>query len=133
MAPDLFSPADAGGPDHRAQGRSLLSGDRHLDDEDAELQRALAASMEGIPEGWQIPASPPPPPKPVARPPPPTAEPSASATASGDARASLPSTTTKPDTDGDDQSEDEEEGPEEPKEEVLSPDEIRRRRLARFG
>jgi len=35
--------------------RSTMGGDRVYDDDDAELQAALKASLEHVPEGWELP------------------------------------------------------------------------------
>lgn len=118
----------ASGNDERDESRpnppaSALGRDRVYDDEDAELQAALKASLEALPEGFQVPSTPPP-----ARPP------------------SLPATSAAPSTNNHPQLQqreaDEEEDIEteseadvaaaEP-EPPLSMEEIRKKRLARFG
>ncbi|KAF8598807.1 Josephin-domain-containing protein [Ceratobasidium sp. AG-I] len=99
-------------------------GDRHYDDEDAELQAALKASLEQSGAGLTIPSVP------TA----PARAPIASAS------ASAPVSQARPQDDEDDEEDEEEEStpaptsPEvEAKAEVADPEEMRRRRLARFG
>ncbi|OJT05777.1 Ataxin-3 [Trametes pubescens] len=93
---------------------------RMYDDEDAELQAALRASLEGVPEGFRVPSPPP-----IVHPPP------ASHPAATSASAALqpPPVQQQASSDVDTESEAD---IEEPAEE-LSMEEIRKRRLARFG
>ncbi|KAL1941962.1 hypothetical protein VTO73DRAFT_6492 [Trametes versicolor] len=93
---------------------------RMYDDEDVELQAALRASLEGVPEGFRVPSPPP-----IVHPPP-ASHPSAT---SASAALQPPQIQQQASSDVDTESEaDVEEPPEE-----LSMEEIRRRRLARFG
>ncbi|THH30129.1 hypothetical protein EUX98_g4069 [Antrodiella citrinella] len=98
---------------------------RVYDDDDAELQAALKASLESVPPGFQVPDTPPPrrftlppPPAPSIPPPPPAVR-----TASSDSMAT-----------DDDETESEADSSvvEEPAP-VVDVDEMRRRRLAKFG
>ena len=110
-------------PQPRNAPTSSGSAHRVYDDEDAELQAALRASLEDVPEGYQIPDSPPPMMIPplrhlVERPP-------------------LPETITTSssmgtDT-GDSEMESETSSITSPEDEQISMEEMRRRRLARFG
>ncbi|KAH9935644.1 Josephin-domain-containing protein [Fomitopsis serialis] len=98
-------------------------GHRVYDDEDAELQAALRASLEGVPEGFRMPDTPPT-----------TARPLQSATTSAPApppiqrEPSVASTQSESDASIATESDSEP-----PPQEQLSMEEIRRRRLARFG
>ncbi|KAI0630092.1 Josephin-domain-containing protein [Trametes polyzona] len=96
---------------------------RVYDDEDAELQAALRASLETVPEGFRVP-SPPPlnPPQPAPAPVQPTSSLSV---------PQPPPIQRQPSSDFETESEAESAEPAEP--EQLSMEEIRRRRLARFG
>lgn len=103
---------------------SAFDAHRVYDDEDAELQAALRASLETAPEGFKMPDTPPS----TARPLPPSTSLSAPAPAPMQRQPSIAST----------QSETESsiatESDSEPQQvEQLSMEEIRRRRLARFG
>lgn len=99
----------------------MIPGSRSYDDEDAELQAALRASLESHTPSGSAPAPPAPAPAPVR------------------AMPSVPPSA-KPAEDDDEEDEEEEEQapaasspPIEAKAEVADPDEVRRRRLARFG
>jgi Ataxin-3 len=107
-----------------APSTSAFAGHRVYDDDDAELQAALKASLEGAPEGFVVPEfttpSPPSRSAPAApQPAPVPASPSAH-------------TETEDDTDDMESSSSFVAEPE-PEEEQVSVDEMRRRRLARFG
>ncbi|KAI0762119.1 Josephin-domain-containing protein [Trametes elegans] len=95
---------------------------RVYDDEDEELQAALRASLETVPEGFQVPPSPPPVPAPQVVP---QRQPSAAASLQPPPLQRQPSS--------DMETESEAESTEVPEQEQLSMEEIRRRRLARFG
>lgn len=98
---------------------AAFGGDRVYDDEDAELQAALKASLETLPEGFQVPSTPP-------------ARPSAPPAASGP--ASTPLRQERPSEDEDEiETESEADVVSAEPEPQLSMEEIRRRRLARFG
>ncbi|OCH95115.1 Josephin-domain-containing protein [Obba rivulosa] len=94
--------------------------DRVYDDEDAELQAALRASLEGLPEGFTVPSTPPP-----VRPQPP---PSAPAAPAPQMLAATPSRHEESEYESEAES-----VVEQAPAEALSLEEIRRRRLARFG
>ncbi|CAL1707206.1 unnamed protein product [Somion occarium] len=97
---------------------------RVYDDDDAELQAALKASLETVPEGFRIPSTPPPP-----QPRPPSLAPAATLSAP-------PAATTKVESAAEADTETESEADTSSiaeAEEVLDVDEMRRRRLARFG
>ncbi|EAU91211.1 machado-Joseph disease 1 [Coprinopsis cinerea okayama7 len=108
------APSFSGGPSH-------FGNHRVYDDEDAELQAALKASLENVPEGWVEPEpfSAPVPRRPT--PPPPVT------TKDRDDNKSTTSTNTKT------TSTEEAEPESEPTPQAIDMDEIRRRRLARFG
>ncbi|KAI0355746.1 Josephin-domain-containing protein [Trametes cingulata] len=94
---------------------------RVYDDEDQELQAALRASLETVPEGFRVPSPPPViPPQPVQ-----PQQPSAS--------SSLQPPPIQRQASSDVETESEAEGAEATEPEQLSMEEIRRRRLARFG
>jgi ataxin-3 len=119
-----------------------------VDDEDAELQAALRASLEGLPSGFIVPSSPPITPKRIIH----TTELSRqreredAERAAAFQRSGQISSSSAQDWDEDEEEEDGDEpsragkgkvrasvGSPPPVEESLSMDEIRRRRLARFG
>ncbi|KAA1473940.1 Josephin-domain-containing protein [Dentipellis sp. KUC8613] len=104
-------------PEHRWPA----PGDRVYDDDDAELQAALRASLEDVPPEFRIPDTPPP-----ARPEPPSAPAPA-------APSSALSAETESDRTSNAETETEGEAEAEPQEEQVSVEEMRRRRLARFG
>ncbi|KAH8107250.1 Josephin-domain-containing protein [Cristinia sonorae] len=97
---------------------------RVYDDDDAELQAALKASLEGLPEGFRIPDTPPRPSKP---PTPPALVPAALPPIAGPSKSAS--------TDEGDETETESEADVSVVEEAPAPDvdEMRKRRLARFG
>ena len=103
-----------------------MAGDRVYDDDDAELQAALKASLETVPAGFQVPEFAPPAPAP----------PAASVAEGARARA-LPAveadassaTDTEPETEPDSEIG----SVPEARQEDVSVEEMRRRRLARFG
>lgn len=102
---------------------SAQPADRHYDDEDAELQAALKASLEQSGAGLTIPSVPAAP---------------VQASAATPASAPAPPTAAPNNDDEDDETDEEEEqtpAPTSPavKAEVADPEEMRRRRLARFG
>ncbi|KZT10685.1 Josephin-domain-containing protein [Laetiporus sulphureus 93-53] len=102
---------------------SVYDEPRVYDDEDAELQAALKASLESVPEGFTMPETPPPRP--------PQSLPSASTSAPA---APPPPLQREPSTKSESEGfETESEAEIEPPQEQLSMEEIRRRRLARFG
>ncbi|KAG8721026.1 hypothetical protein FRC08_016336 [Ceratobasidium sp. 394] len=106
---------------------SGAGGNRHYDDEDAELQAALRASLESSGQ-VRIPSEPPRP-VPVTSAPAPGAEPSAPV-----ASRSAPGPASSDDTDEEGDDEEEEKAPDPAsKAEVADAEELRRRRLARFG
>ncbi|KAI0661294.1 Josephin-domain-containing protein [Cubamyces menziesii] len=90
---------------------------RVYDDEDEELQAALRASLETVPEGFRVPS------------PPPVVPPQPPRQASGSSTPQPPPIQRQPSSDVETESEAEAPEPEE----QLSMEEIRRRRLARFG
>ena len=103
---------------------SAQPADRHYDDEDAELQAALRASLEQSGAGLTIPSVP--------------AAPARAPAASASVPA--PAAQARPEEDDDDEEDEEEEEEQTPaptssedKAEVADPEEMRRRRLARFG
>ncbi|EMD37847.1 hypothetical protein CERSUDRAFT_114490 [Gelatoporia subvermispora B] len=103
----------------RAPQSSLY--DRVYDDEDAELQAALKASMEGLPEGFTVPDTPP------TRPQPPPSVPAITT-------AVIPPVQERTPSGHESEYESEADSAvEQPPSEELSLEEIRRRRLARFG
>lgn len=110
-------------PDTTAPQPAYMS-HRVYDDDDAELQAALKASLEHMPEGFVIPEVPPMPSLPLPRPAPPA---SGSSTAPPLRRAESLSSDT-----GTSMSAGTEMEVEQP-EEKIDVDEMRRRRLARFG
>lgn len=100
---------------------------RNYDEEDAELQRAIKASMAGLPEGFEIPvlALPPPQPSPfIRRPSPPPVQ-----------VVTEPASTSKSDGSGNDEGNGDEEDDDHDAAEApaLTPEQIRALRLARFG
>ncbi|PCH43396.1 Josephin-domain-containing protein [Wolfiporia cocos MD-104 SS10] len=95
---------------------------RVYDDEDAELQAALRASLESMPEGFVIP--PPPSPPPASRSLPPASVPAPPPIQQRRSFQSESDDTTETETESE---------AEPPQAEQLSMEEIRRRRLARFG
>ncbi|OBZ70827.1 hypothetical protein A0H81_09049 [Grifola frondosa] len=97
---------------------AAFSAHRNYDDEDAELQAALKASLEGLPAGFKVPSPPPVVPPPLYR----TSQPVKSI-------QQVPAEET---SETDTESEAESSGAA-VAEETLSIEEIRRRRLARFG
>lgn len=104
---------------------------RVVDDEDAELQAALKASLEGLPEGFVVPPTPP---RPAVR----STSSSYPPMTPMNQPAGSPNIVTEDEDEED--SEDDEEAEGKGKERELSPeqekldvDEMRRRRLARFG
>lgn len=99
-----------------------FSHDRVYDDDDAELQAALKASLEGLPEGWEHPDLPELP-TPSYPPSGPTISPAPMASRDLEDNVSIASTDTSTT----------EAAAREPSPEPLSIDEIRRRRLAKFG
>ncbi|TFY72226.1 hypothetical protein EVG20_g798 [Dentipellis fragilis] len=105
-------------PEHRWPAPS----DRVYDDDDAELQAALRASLEDVPPEFRIPDTPPPPQPGQPAVPAPTAAPS-----------SVLSTEAESDETSTVDTETEAEAEAEPQEEQVSVEEMRRRRLARFG
>lgn len=119
-AEDDAAPAPAPGPSAAQQ---------HVvyDDEDAELQAALRASLEGLPEGFMMPPSPQPAPLPLSRL-------DQAASAPSTSRPAQPAPAPAPAQQvGKRKADDEVEEEELPAQEELSPEEMRRRRLARFS
>ncbi|TFK21961.1 Josephin-domain-containing protein [Coprinopsis marcescibilis] len=115
MESDSDQPAALPQTSHIVAPSSHASGSRVYDDEDADLQAALKLSLESVPAGWQEPAFS------VDTPQPPAA---ASIPAKDmEASVSVTSTTSTVDDVADP----------EPVPEPIDLDEIRRRRLARFG
>ncbi|KAG8734282.1 hypothetical protein FRC10_011802 [Ceratobasidium sp. 414] len=105
-------------------------GNRHYDDEDAELQAALKASLEETSGPVSIPSEPP---RPVPSTSVPAAVPAPSAPV-GASHAQTPGPTSSDDTDEEGDDEEEEKAPvPASKAEVADAEELRRRRLARFG
>ena len=101
---------------------------RVYDDEDEELQAALRASLETVPEGFRMP-SPPPIPAPVRR----ASQQSTPQAVTPPVPAHPPSQPPPLERQASEDFETESEGTAEPEPEQLSMEEIRRRRLARFG
>lgn len=98
-----------------------VPGDRIYDDEDSDLQAALKASLEGLPEGFVMPATPPlnlPPGLPI--------QPRTEVQASASSRAA-------PQVQQEAGEDEEKPDPTPEPTPQLGPEEIRRRRLARFG
>ncbi|GJE92281.1 Josephin-domain-containing protein [Phanerochaete sordida] len=109
----------------RASGHPpAFGGDRVYDDEDAELQAALRASLEMLPEGFQVPQSPP------ARAP---SMPAAPPVAGAPISATVVPPHVPEDEDEEIETESEADVGAAAPEPQLSMEEIRRRRLARFG
>ncbi|KAG9083207.1 hypothetical protein FS749_006226 [Ceratobasidium sp. UAMH 11750] len=105
---------------------SGAGGDRHYDDEDAELQAALRASLESS-GPVRIPSEPP-------RPVPVTSAPAPGTPSAPVASRSAPGPASSDDTDEEGDDEEEEKAPDPAsKAEVADAEELRRRRLARFG
>lgn len=101
----------------------LTGGHRVYDDDDAQLQAALRASLETVPVGFRIPDTPPPPSIPLA----PTSTSTGPFSAQHDEADKTSTAGTETETEPDDMTD------EPPQEENVSVEEMRRRRLARFG
>ena len=118
--PDAFDPFSSG----ILGGNAAHLDNRIYDDEDAELQAALKASLEGAPADISIP----PPPKPAARAP--TVD---TSMAEGSAAPAKPQVASKEEDDSGEESEEEEEEEPAPTPVKLTAEEMRKARLARFG
>ncbi|KAI0045286.1 Josephin-domain-containing protein [Auriscalpium vulgare] len=113
-----------------AWARGTALADRVYDDDDAELQAALRASLESVPPGFTIPDTPPATaPAALA---PPTAAPPAAVALPGESRADDEDEYVEEASVAETETEPESEAPP-AREEVVDVDEMRRRRLARFG
>ncbi|KAI0949261.1 hypothetical protein AcW1_008928 [Taiwanofungus camphoratus] len=117
--PDYEPPVIPPQPQPRS---SMYGAHRVYDDEDADLQAALKASMEGIPEGFRLPSTPPRPPQPLfnADAPVPLPRPQS--------QQGVAASSEEIERDNEAESEAEQAPAQE-----LSLEEIRKRRLARFG
>lgn len=110
--------------------RNTHTMDRVYDDDDAELQAALKASLETVPPGFILPPNVPPPPPP---PQPLTSRPSAETSATQAVEKSEAETETETETEAETDAEVASSEPAQATKEEVSIEEMRRRRLARFG